>query len=956
MIKANKALFALKNIGSSKDLHNKGNLKNHSLFISGLSETPHPNNKIIFEYEKNNKHLKQAFNRNTEENIPTKKTTAILYKRRNNKDDNNYSKIYDTIDNTGKTINLNSQINHNIANYKINSVTYRTTKKNDDSKQNNITERHTFHKYNQTYINKGYAITYVVPKKMESRFIDDTYAYAYDFNEKKDFSIDNSNLLLNRLKRNETIDKKLRILTIYSSTMGQHFFYNPQKSSINNPNLSKNISSYMQNLNKSKDYTEQKTMRKSASNSGIRITRERKNKIKMGSKLNYKDRRLESRTVRIKKAEIINDLNKDNNNDNKNEQNTDKKNEEKNLEKNKEETNIENKDENNEKNKNEKDEKKKNEEENELYSEENYDEYTNEKEEEEDKDESEEKNGQITEEENDESKEEGRISEDIISRDDKDNNIINNEEEKVDEKDKIEEKNEEEKNNQKEKEEEKKDEKEDINKEEKKDEDVTTKISNIEDIIKDENNKIENKKEEKEGKEDVNNEEKSLELEKINIDNQNEDKKEEKENNGEEKRDKEEKLDKDKEDDKEKEKELKHKSKIIKGKKKRKQKKIIIIKKKDNELKIKENNEKDENKELIKQEKTIKEEIIQTYEIKDNQNNVNTINGKKENKSIIASDIKPNTSRLSKQMDIKKHIRQKQRELDQNKYKSNNVQKIKDLKISLLTNNKIRELMKSKLTDIKIDPNSKATIYYYTSASNQNTDIKKEIFNINNSYDYDNKDNKYKYTEDDKQSISNSNQATQINNYNYLETRNIKNIKKDNLTLHSNGNEIYNQYDNIAYVESKAEDFKPYVSKYPELVFKKRGLGLKQYNLKSKKSSSKNFKKEKDKKDNKNIVFVNMNKNDALNENKNKKNDLNNNKLNIYEDSKKFSSYFGDSNNNVYFEIKQFNEKDKKGDNINQKGKDSNRKVINKRGIQQKLGNFNCYGVQSEALYIPKDN
>ena len=385
----------------------------------------------------------------------------------------------------------------------------------------------------------------------------------------------------------------------------------------------------------------------------------------------------------------------------------------------------------------------------------------------------------------------------------------------------------------------------------------------------------------------------------------------------------------------------------------------MIVKKNDNELEIKENNEKDENKGLKKEEERIndQERIKPASEIKEyRQNNDKNSKDKKGKKNINASDIKPNTSRLSKQLDIQNSIRQKQKELNQNNYKSNNVQKIKDLKISLLTNNKIRELMKSKLTDIKIDPISKATIYYYTSASNQNTDIKKEISNINSSYDYDNKDNKYKFTEDDKQSISNSNQATQINNYNYLETRNIKNIKKETLTLHSGGNEIYNQYGNIAYIESKAEDFKPYVSKYPELVFKKRGLGLKQYNLKSKKSSSKNFKKEKDKKDNKNIVFVNMNKNVALNENKNKKNDLNNNKLNIYEDSKKFSSYFGDSNNNVYFEIKQFNEKDKKADNINQKGKDSNRKVINKRGIQQKLGNYNSYGVQSEALYIPKDN
>ena len=70
-------------------------------------------------------------------------------------------------------------------------------------------------------------------------------------------------------------------------------------------------------------------MRKSGSNSGIRINRHRKNKIKICSKLNYKDRRLESKIERGQKIGMIKDLNKGNKNDNKNEQNTGKKDEEK---------------------------------------------------------------------------------------------------------------------------------------------------------------------------------------------------------------------------------------------------------------------------------------------------------------------------------------------------------------------------------------------------------------------------------------------------------------------------------------------------------------------------------------------------------------------------------------------------------------------------------------------------
>ena len=63
----------------------------------------------------------------------------------------------------------------------------------------------------------------------------------------------------------------------------------------------------------------------------------------------------------------------------------------------------------------------------------------------------------------------------------------------------------------------------------------------------------------------------------------------------------------------------------------------------------------------------------------------------------------------------------------------------------------------------------------------------------------------------------------------------------------------------------------------------------------------------------------------------------------------KYSSYYGDSSNNVYYEIKHLNDSNKKVGNINSK-------IANKRGLRSNLGNYNSYGVQSEALYIPKDN
>ena len=76
-------------------------------------------------------------------------------------------------------------------------------------------------------------------------------------------------------------------------------------------------------------------------------------------------------------------------------------------------------------------------------------------------------------------------------------------------------------------------------------------------------------------------------------------------------------------------------------------------------------------------------------------------------------------------------------------------------------------------------------------------------------------------------------------------------------------------------------------------------------------------------------------------------------KLKKNEDNKKFSSYFGDSNNNVYYEIKQFNESNKKINNI--KKKEGSEKILNKRSVRSNLGNYNSFGVQSEALYIPKE-
>ena len=226
-------------------------------------------------------------------------------------------------------------------------------------------------------------------------------------------------------------------------------------------------------------------------------------------------------------------------------------------------------------------------------------------------------------------------------------------------------------------------------------------------------------------------------------------------------------------------------------------------------------------------------------------------------------------------------------------------------------------------------------LFYYTSSLNE--EGKKDSLNINDSYDYE---NKYKFTEDDKKN-SQITTTTQLNNYNFHETKNIKNNKKDAVT-NKNSN-----YDNLAYIESNHEEFKPYVS---EKVFKKRGLAFKHYKNKPKDDNSN--KKESDKKEskNKNIININNNKNNNL-VNYTKKYNIGDDILKRINDNNKYSSYYGDSSNNVYYEIKHLNDSDKKAGNIN------NSNITKKKGARTNLGNYNSFGVQSEALYIPnKDN
>ena len=122
--------------------------------------------------------------------------------------------------------------------------------------------------------------------------------------------------------------------------------------------------------------------------------------------------------------------------------------------------------------------------------------------------------------------------------------------------------------------------------------------------------------------------------------------------------------------------------------------------------------------------------------------------------------------------------------------------------------------------------------HFITIPSSIREELKKDITNSPKS---DINKNKYN-NEEEKQSISNctnTNTTSKLNNLNnntYLETKNIKNVKKDTfLTLYSGwrlgGESRFDDSENLNYtcIDNEFEEYKPYVSKHPGKIFKKRG-------------------------------------------------------------------------------------------------------------------------------------
>ena len=93
---------------------------------------------------------------------------------------------------------------------------------------------------------------------------------------------------------------------------------------------------------------------------------------------------------------------------------------------------------------------------------------------------------------------------------------------------------------------------------------------------------------------------------------------------------------------------------------------------------------------------------------------------------------------------------------------------------------------------------------------------------------------KYQYNDDDEESLNKDKTKTakKLNNYTYLELKDIKNIKRDTfITLHSIGGaytdsrfDDMERSNSLTHMDFKFKEFKPYTALHPNKKFKRRGL------------------------------------------------------------------------------------------------------------------------------------
>ena len=926
----NKRFKNLKNTKSSSNLIYNCERSNHTFYISGQDKINIDKNKIKTNLEKHN-NFTQNILKKINKKMHQLSMGNLFYIPRRSQADKKIGDIYSSYKNIKKDIN----------DYRLNSITYRNT--------NIINSKKNIDFYGSDYINASKTFntidkdSHIFYRNREKRLQTDDID---NFNPK--IVSKNIRILNRHLKKNLELNKNKRILSLNNSFVTSNFFFNPLKY-----NFKKNeISTYNNKTPKSNNsfiynFGRNSNLKSNTDNHAIKITNESKNdnvnNTRLISRKNNKVYLLNKNDEKIEKENFQNKINLDkytkikDNNSNRNEINTLL-----NHKNNKIMYRIIKKEikEKNEDIQNEKKEEIKNNINNrissyynlEIQNVENQYISSNTK----NINENNVKDKEITKE-NDENNEKNIeenicIKEDIDISEEKINNQINSE-------------NKEDKNN---KENEDKDIDKDIDKENSNDEKKEIELEKekekekenedeIEKEIKNDDNIINNEKDNIEENEKV--KEKEDEIEESNII------KDEKENNIENNEN------------------INNNNEIIKydeiNSNENDEKNNIENDelKKTSEFKTKEieNIEEKETKEVEEIEKKEKEEKDDIKLIdKENDNN------EKEEKEDIEDieDIKIQNNEKEKEEEQKK-IKQKQKlkKFIKNKLKQNKINISKKLKLEnpeVNIEKTIETLPAEKLNNL---PRKKIIKNNLINTRNDNNQIvnkikikgetkkKLKLLTINSSLEYD--DNNYKFPGDDNRlTFENNNKINtidnQIDNHNYLERKNIKNIKKDNfITLHSCGNNNINEKNNENYIikDIFEEEFKPYVSKYPDKYFKKRG--------------TKHKLKENAKKEVKNITLSQNVK--KLNKKIKNNIDINKNKRNDFK--KELSSYFGNSNNNVYFEIKQFSDKNKKTNcNTNINENKPNKKYTITTGNFSKRGNFSVFGVQSETLYIPNES
>ena len=973
--KLNNNLRQLKNYNSSNDITNC-HYNNHSIFISGQTKTPNGNYHIKIVTDKNNNYTK-TIPKNLNQNFQFHPTTSTaLYKRRGER---NEEKKFDSNELYSSLNNIRNIPTNDFNNYRLNSITckasnnhkisYNFSKNISNNNYDYISDSKTFHSQSK--------YSYRIRSNEESKSQKEKYTFSPK-NILKD-----ENLICERLKRNINMDKKFKILSINNSSKAPNFFFNPLKCQKSiKCEMSSNTLKKNNSTEKIKISFNRSLLQKSDSNHAIKITNESKNQINTYKLIPRKDRKEYkfNITERFKKEIHIN-INKD-----KIKKLNNRMNNNNNIDNNVIiDNNINNKISNsNITNKNNKFI---------CYSNSNFNRNIS-------------KNNNIISNNYTNNSIKNIYSNNNINNININNNNISNNnininisnniqfksiqifsknknptkdcintllinknnktkfviiKKEVNEKNDKEEKEEEEKEEEKEKEKEKKEKIKNINeiiKEEiklynqKKNDD--DKDNNIDIVSNKENGKnIDLKVEKEDTKKEF---ETEYDNKKINNNENNESKEEGRisqdlgikddfdieEDGGEDKVNKEEEKNNDndfienknnieKEEIKEKGIEDEIINAVESNKKDEANKKgknidnnneecknedIIIdkneIEKKELELEIQIN--KDIGGSHNNEEKGKENEII---EIKEKNNEIKELSKQNEKDSKIKKKINHNLSKKLKikhQNIIKKHKtnfslgnqNKKSLKIDVSNQKNEDV-------IFLPFENQIK-------TDIKTQEQN-GMVFDYISYSNLYEDESKNL----------NDNNKYQNTYENKPTSTNTNTNNNNRNDNFV----IKNKKRNiPITLKlSNDNSLNDELNDIKI----DEEYKPYVSKYPEKIFKKRG---KAYKLKE---------KDKDKYRPMNNSITN-----ALNK---KILSLNTNKIDNNNNQFKYSSYFGDSNNNVYFEIKQLTVKNKNNSNISIKNNiDAEKKLINSTKNSSKKGSFSFFGVQSEALYIPNEN